>query len=278
MNYLKNFIKTLIWPIIFMLSQFIINVIFTMIFNNQKLLHLKQLYPNLNDNELNQRLLELINTNDYQLELTNYISSKGLIIAIITLIIFIPILLKVYKQHKTKYNEKLEPKNTLITIILGISFALIYNIIIYNINSIYNFTNIFNNSNTNMIIIFITSCIVGPLLEEFLFRGIVYNKLKQFNPTMRSIILTCLIFGLFHSNIVQIVYGFIFSFILIYVYEKYKNLKYPIIMHISANTIVFLFTFIIDNIILNQIILIISLLSLSYIYLKIIKKDVYNLK
>ena len=92
---------------------------------------------------------------------------------------------------------------------------------------------------------------------------------------MSSIILCSVIFALFHTNIINAIYAFGVSFILIYLYEKYKTLKAPIIMHIALNTtIILMVNLIVKNyIFFNLYLLLVSALVLLYLK-KIIKKDV----
>ncbi|MBR4073578.1 MAG: CPBP family intramembrane metalloprotease, partial [Clostridia bacterium] len=71
--------------------------------------------------------------------------------------------------------------NIFIPIVFGICISLIYNIIVYSLNIKFNFTNIYELSKLPIIVQIISSGICGPILEEFLFRGLVYNKLKTFN-------------------------------------------------------------------------------------------------
>ena len=99
-------------------------------------------------------------------------------------------------------------------------------------------------------------------------------KSSNFNKVKTSMILTSLIFALFHTNIVNALYAFIVSFVLINLYEKYKSLKAPIIMHITLNTtIILMLNLIIKNyIVFNLYLLIISLLIL-FILKKIIKME-----
>ena len=100
----------------------------------------------------------------------------------------------------------------------------------------------------------------------------------DFNKTKIAVILTSIIFSLFHSNIIDAIYAFIVSFILIYVYEKYKTIKAPFIVHIVSNVInYFICLLITQNIILlNTILLIVSIVILFLIRTKIIKQDLYK--
>ena len=226
-KYLKNMFKVLVWPIIFTIGQFLIQYIFVAIFNNKERIGYSE-----------SEFLNYIKTIEYQEKLNTYINSKALLIVLITMIIFIPILTTIYKKYKKENNFKIS--NIFVPMLMGISISLIYNITLYNLNNVIDFTNIFKPSTLPIIVQIISSGICGPILEELIFRGIVYNKLKTFNKPMVSIILTSIIFGVIHGNFVNIIYTFGVSFILIYLYEKYKTLKAPIIMHIFLNTTIIL--------------------------------------
>ena len=259
LKYIKNILKVLVWPILFSLGTFIINYIFVAIFNSKE-----------QGTMTNNEFLEYIKGIEYQEKLTNYINSKSLLIILITVVILLPILFRVFKYYIIKNNFKI--KNIFIPIAFGISISLIYNIILFYLNNFIPFTNNFQVNSMPIVVQIICSGICGPILEELVFRGIVYNKLKEFNKPMRAIILTSVIFGLFHTNIVNAIYAFCVSFILIYLYEKYKTLKAPIIMHISLNTTIILMLNIITKnfMAFNIYLLVISIIVLLIlrIYLK----------
>lgn len=251
LKYIKNLFKVLIWPIIFIIGQFLIQYIFVAIFNSKE-------QGSMNNSEF----LKHIQTLEYQDKLNNYINSKALIIIAITLLIFLPIFYKIYKRYKKENDFKL--KNIFEPILYGISISLIFNIILFHLNNIFNFTNKFELITLPLIVQLICSGLCGPILEELVFRGIVYNKLKTFNKTMTAIILSSVIFGFIHFDIINGIYAFGVSFILIYLYEKYQTLKAPIIMHIVLNsTIIFMSSLITKNyMVFNLYLLIISILIL----------------
>lgn len=251
LKYLKNLFKVFIWPIIFIIGQFLIQYIFVAIFNSKE-----------QGSMTNSEFLKYIESLEYQNKLNNYINSKALIIILITMIIFIPIFYKLYKKYKTKNNFKF--KNIFEPILYGISISLIFNIILFYLNNIFNFTNKFELNQLPIIIQLITSGICGPILEELLFRGIVYNKLKSFNKPMISIIISSVIFGMMHFDIINAIYAFGVSFILIYLYEKYKTLLAPIIMHIFLNSTIILMSSLITKnfLVFNLYLLIVSILVL----------------
>ena len=77
--------------------------------------------------------------------------------------------------------------------------------------------------------------IITPIAEELMFRGIIYNRLVFMAGAKRSLWLSALLFGFFHGNMIQGIYGFIIGYLLAYMYEKYGSLKAPILLHITMN-------------------------------------------
>lgn len=80
--------------------------------------------------------------------------------------------------------------------------------------------------------------LIGPILEELLFRGAILGTLlkKQMNSNY-AILISAVIFGLIHFNPAQIVYAFLFGMILGRVYYGAGSLLLCIILHVIANSI-----------------------------------------
>lgn len=278
LKYIKNILKVLIWPIIFIIGQFLLVIIFGIVFNTIKFNDIKLANDGLKNEELTIVFNEYMKTEEYQIALQNYISNNALIITIITFIVFGFILYKVYRNYRNEYNRKICFKDICMFIILGVVMNLSYNLIIGNLNSIFEFTNNYFKINIGFLTYIICTGLLGPILEELLFRGIVFNKLKRFNKQMKSILLTSFIFALFHANPIQMLYAFCLSFILIYVYEKYKNIKAPIIVHIASNIMNF-FTCILvnnNNLLINSLLMVVSFIVLFMVNKNLFKKDYCN--
>ena len=77
--------------------------------------------------------------------------------------------------------------------------------------------------------------ILSPLTEEIIFRGIIYNRLKRIFPLAVSFIVNCILFGIFHGNVVQGLYAVLMSALILLAYEKCKSFWAPIIVHVVAN-------------------------------------------
>ena len=119
-----------------------------------------------------------------------------------------------------------------------------------------------------LLFLILSSVIVGPIVEEILFRSILVGKLEKFNNRIVTILLASFIFAIMHSGILNIVYTFMLGIILNTVFIKGKNLLYPLIIHSSANLgVLFLVGFNPYILFLSFILLVISLFIVKRDYL-----------
>lgn len=93
------------------------------------------------------------------------------------------------------------------------------------------------------VIMVIAVCLVGPVLEELMFRGVIYNRIKEITNPIVAIVLSAIAFGAFHLNWVQGIYAATLGTLLAYLYYKYKTIWASIIMHVTCNTISIIATF-----------------------------------
>lgn len=226
-KYFFEILKVLIWPVIFLIGQFIINYLFTLAYSLN--------YPHLTLTELTENTMIFINQNK----------------VIITFMSFVILLIIFLWQYKKNYDDHyIIHKNYIYLILFGIGYSVVINILFLNISITFSIgTSQFSGLEvTQFISTLLCSGLMGPILEEYLFRGIIYNKLKLFNNEHISILLTALIFSLLHGNLFNIINAFMLNYLLIFIYHKYRTLLAPIILHIAVNTTV---VFII-NIIISQ--------------------------
>lgn len=81
--------------------------------------------------------------------------------------------------------------------------------------------------------------ILSPVVEELVFRGIVYSYLKRQTGIGVAVLVSALLFGGFHGNIVQMIYGSVMGVVFATCYEKYRNLGAPVLVHSAANIAVY---------------------------------------
>lgn len=77
--------------------------------------------------------------------------------------------------------------------------------------------------------------IVAPVSEELLFRQIIYKRLTEIAPLWVSVLVSSLLFGIYHGNLMQGVYAFIMGILLALAYEWTGSLLAPILFHVVAN-------------------------------------------
>lgn len=91
------------------------------------------------------------------------------------------------------------------------------------------------------------ACIIGPLVEELLFRQLLLHYLQKRLPGLLSIILVGLVFALTHMHSLALsewvsavdYLGGGLAFSIIYVKEK-ENIYYPLVVHMLGNSLSFI--------------------------------------
>ena len=165
-------------------------------------------------------------------DVTGFLTTMGYI-----LLILFDIIVAIYLYLRNKRKEKkVKVANYFPIVYLGIGMAVVLNMFIF----LFNLNN--EIANLNIYLAVLSSGIIGPILEEMLFRYVFLNRLSNFFTTRNAILLSSLVFALLHGDIITMIYAFIMGFIFAYVYVKYDNIKVSIMCHISANTIVIFLT------------------------------------
>lgn len=77
--------------------------------------------------------------------------------------------------------------------------------------------------------------IIVPITEEFVFRGLMYKRMRRSATARKAIVSSAVFFGIYHGNLIQMIYGIICGLLLAYLYEKYGSIKAPILAHILMN-------------------------------------------
>ena len=82
--------------------------------------------------------------------------------------------------------------------------------------------------------IFIFVVVIGPIVEEIIFRKIMIDRLSKYGRPL-AIAFSAIVFGLFHGNLSQFFYATALGFIFGYVYTKTGRLRYSVILHMCVN-------------------------------------------
>ncbi len=89
----------------------------------------------------------------------------------------------------------------------------------------------------------LATCVGAPFAEELLFRGLIHKNLRKVMNMIPAMLISSLLFGIIHGNIIQGIYAFLIGLICAFVYEKFKTIWAPIILHAAANSFAVITTF-----------------------------------
>lgn len=84
--------------------------------------------------------------------------------------------------------------------------------------------------------------VIIPIMEEYIFRGLIYKRMRRYVTAKRAIISSAIFFGIYHGNTVQMIYGALCGLLLAYLYEKFGSIKAPILAHMLMNIVACLLT------------------------------------
>lgn len=90
-------------------------------------------------------------------------------------------------------------------------------------------------SQSTTISMFIYACLVGPIVEELIYRGLVLHSFQKYGK-MFALIVSSVLFGVMHGNLPQGIFAFGVGLILGYVAMEY-SLVWSIVLHIINNMV-----------------------------------------
>lgn len=86
------------------------------------------------------------------------------------------------------------------------------------------------------ILIYLYICLLGPILEELIFRGVLLDGLKKYGNAF-GIIMSAVMFGLFHQRMAQCFSAITFGLVLGFIAVKTESIMPTVIIHILNNTL-----------------------------------------
>lgn len=99
------------------------------------------------------------------------------------------------------------------------------------------FENIFQQ---NQLIFFLNFVILAPIMEELIFRGVLFSYLLKYAPQRQAVLFSSLLFGLTHGSPDQMVSATLGGIFLAYTCIKSNALVVPILFHAINNSLSFL--------------------------------------
>lgn len=151
-----------------------------------------------------------------------------------------------YRPTQKAFVEKTRlSKQTLVNIVYIAIITLVFSSAINNLVSMSPLVELsagYEKANTDffantIVVELIGSAILSPIMEELVFRGVIFANLKKVTSVNKAIFISSLLFGLVHFNVVQFLYAFILGIVLAMFMEKSGHVYAAIIGHIVANAL-----------------------------------------
>ena len=94
---------------------------------------------------------------------------------------------------------------------------------------------LFTGTAPGMLVLFLLGYLIQGMAEELLYRGVVERRLSLLCGSAPAIVLSAVIFGVMHWNVVQFLYAGILGLLLAWLLERTGFLYAPVLAHIGAN-------------------------------------------
>ena len=79
-------------------------------------------------------------------------------------------------------------------------------------------------------------CILAPIGEELIFRGLTMRTMNKAMPWQAALIVQAVLFGLYHMNLVQGIYATLLGLLFGYVAYRYGSVVPGILLHMAVNS------------------------------------------
>ena len=99
-----------------------------------------------------------------------------------------------------------------------------------------NYTKLMSNFESgNMILTLGYAVLIGPVSEEMIFRGAIFDRVYTVFPFWKANIIQAVLFGVYHMNIVQGLYAFCLGMVLGIIVKATGSILCSMITHITFN-------------------------------------------
>lgn len=165
---------------------------------------------------------------------------------IIVTVVTFPLVWSYYRRPPAYCVDKIsEAKNRkplvlLLAVICGMAFSVLLNDLIH-LTPLISYSESYQQVSEafydgTLFLEIVATCILTPVLEEVLYRGVAYLRLRSWLGVLPSVIGSAVLFGAMHLNMVQFLYAALIGILLAWLMEHF-SLAAAIAAHIGANLI-----------------------------------------
>lgn len=174
-------------------------------------------------------------------DLDNLIVNELIVEALLLIPAIVGILYKRNKEESLSDRlafHKMKPKAIWATVLCGIVIIPIGTLanavsLLFTENTVTESSDLYLNQGVMTAMVFVA--VVGPFVEEFVFRSVIYKGYRKAGGRMGAVMLSALLFGLMHMNLNQLVYAFVVGMLLALVVEAADSVWASVICHFVFN-------------------------------------------
>ena len=150
-------------------------------------------------------------------------------------------------RGRWRRSGKLSVKDGVFSFLWGGSLAIILNIVfallqIFQRFPTYGEQNQRITGNVSVLWMVIWAAVAAPLGEELVCRGLVFRRLRDYLGKWPAIVISGVMFGIYHGNVVQAIYASILGILMAILVEMTGTLWASILFHMGANMISILYS------------------------------------
>ena len=86
----------------------------------------------------------------------------------------------------------------------------------------------------------LSAVVIAPIAEEVFLRGLAYTRLRRAMPPIWAAVLSSLIFGVLHGNIIWFMSAFMAGLAMTWIFQRTGSLWAPILVHMTNNALAML--------------------------------------
>ena len=223
-------LKAVVYFAVYLLTQVLVSVVYSTVLTTQMTMELMASGEEIDVMAMTMEVTEL---------LMGRLMEMTFVAGLVTLLIFwLVFLIRKKKFTKEVGLRKFPAKGILPIAILAASFNVITSVVISYIPWPQSWMDSYMANSSAIdgsLMAWLTAVLMAPVLEEIVFRGLMYSRLKKGLPVIAAAIVTSLAFGIAHGTMIWAIYTFIFSMVLIWVFEKFQSLGACIVLHMAYN-------------------------------------------
>ncbi len=183
--------------------------------------------------------------------ISDYIMSKSILLTgVADVLVMVPLLLFYRKDRKLRKNGFLGKRRNngsfrkrgiyLVTIVFAVTASQLLNVLIdfSRLDELFPYYSELQASTfegQNIFLILFVVGVAAPISEELIFRGLICKRLQDYLGNSLAVVLSALMFGIYHGNMVQFVYATLLGLAFGFLMCKTNCLKVTIAAHMAAN-------------------------------------------